>query len=101
MMFSPVILVLAMVSSQPHIEHAVFDGVQRGTLPPVRVERPLSAQSADGSVVQADEPRWGPTRAVCSMPDWTHAWETPGSIRVLISGVERDGRTPPAGSFAG
>ena len=93
-MFSPVILVLAMVSSQPHVEHAVFDGVQRGSLPPVRVDRPLPARSADGSVVQADEPRWGPTRAVCSMPDWTHAWETPGSIRVLISGVERDGRTP-------
>ena len=73
---------------------AVFDGAQTGDLPKVRVDRPLPAQSADGTLVEEDAPRWGPKRAVCSMPDWSHVWEAPGSIRVLISGVARDGRTP-------
>ena len=84
--------ILAGLASMQH--EAVFDGAQAGSMLPLRVDRPLAGRSSDGSIVQADEPRWGPVRVVGDLPCWEHTWECQGSIRVLIGGMCRDDRTP-------
>lgn len=73
---------------------STFDGEQIGTLPPVVVDRPLAGRSADGTVSEANEARWGPSRGCCAMPDWTHAWSEDGSIVFVLGGLCRDEQTP-------
>ncbi len=84
-------IVTSLVSTQ---HEAVFDGAQTGSMLPLHIDRPLAGRSADGTIVEAHEPRWGPVRVVGDMPDWEYTWQCQGSIRVLIGGVCQDDRTP-------
>ncbi len=85
---------LAVIAAPAPFYQTTFDGEQLGTLPLVQIDRPLPGRSADGTTANADEPRWGPQRACCDMPDWTHAWSEDGAFSLVIGGLRLDEQTP-------